>query len=164
MSIAAFGAWLVTALLGLYMFTIWLIEDDESESAAGIRRLRAPVVFSHAGLAFAGLACWFVYLNVDVEQLAWAAAGTVVIVAVLGAAMFTRWIGMRRFASAQEAALAAQPAAPASVFGPGPAARAAALRGPALPPERNFPVAVVALHGICAVITVALVLAAVAIG
>ena len=163
MSIAAFGAWLVTALLGLYMFTIWLIEDDESEREAGIRGLRAPVVFSHVGLAFIGLACWFVYLNVDVEQLAWAAAGIVVIVAVLGAAMFTRWIGIRRIASAQ-AALVAQPAIPPSVFDPEPAVRPAALRGPALPPERNFPVGVVALHGICAVITVALVLAAVAIG
>jgi hypothetical protein len=88
----------------------------------------------------------------------------VVVVAWLGAAMFTRWIGMRRFTSAQEAALAAQPAVPASVFGPGPAATPAPLGGPALPPERNFPVAVVALHGICAVITVALVLAAVALG
>jgi hypothetical protein len=163
MSIAAFGAWLVTALLGLYMFTIWLIEDDESESDAGIRRLRAPVVFSHAGLAFTGLALWFVYLHVDVEQLAWAAAGTVVIVAILGATMFTRWIGIHRMASAQ-AALVVQPAVPPSVFDPAPAVPLAALRGPALPPERNFPVSVVALHGICAVITVALVLAAVVIG
>jgi manganese efflux pump family protein len=163
MSTAAFGAWLVTALLGLYMFTIWLIEDDESEGEAGIRRLRAPVVFSHAGLAFAGLACWFVYLHVDVEQLAWAAAGIVVIVAVLGATMFTRWLGIRRIAS-DRAALAAQPAARPSVFDPEPARQSPVLTGPALPPERNFPVSVVALHGICAVLTVALVLAAVAIG
>jgi hypothetical protein len=163
MSIAAFGAWLVTALLGLYMFTIWLIEDDESEGEAGIRRLRAPVVFSHAGLAFTGLALWFVYLQVGVEQLAWAAAVIVALAAVLGATMFTRWIGIHRLASAQ-AALAARPAAPPSVFDPGPAARPAAPLGPALPPERNFPVSVVALHGICAVITVGLVLAAVVIG
>jgi small-conductance mechanosensitive channel len=163
MSAAAFGAWLVTALLGLYMFTIWLIEDDESEGEAGIRRLRAPVVFSHAGLAFAGLACWFVYLKIDVEQLAWAAAGIVVIVAVLGATMFTRWMGIRRIASAQ-AALAAQPAPRPSVFDPDPARQSPVLRGPALPPERNFPVSVVALHGICAVLTVVLVLAAVAFG
>jgi hypothetical protein len=163
MSIAAFGAWLVTALLGLYMFTIWLIEDDESEREAGIRGLSAPVVFSHVGLAFIGLACWFVYLHVDVEQLAWAAAGIVVIVAVLGAAMFTRWIGIHRIASAQTA-FAAQSAVPPSVFDPEPAVRPVALPGPALPPERNFPVSVVALHGICAVITVALVLAAVAVG
>lgn len=163
MSIAALGAWLVTALLGLYMFTIWLIEDDESEREPGLRRLRAPVVFSHAGLAITGLACWFVYVNVDVEQLAWAAAGTVVITAVLGATMFTRWIGIRRLASAQ-AALAAQPPAPSSVFDPVPPSPAVALSGPGLPPERNFPVSVVALHGIFAVITVAFVLAAVAIG
>jgi manganese efflux pump family protein len=163
MSIAAFGAWLVTALLGLYMFTIWLIEDDESESAAGIRRLRAPVVFSHVGLAFTGLALWFVYLNVGVEQLAWAAAGIVVIVAALGVTMFTRWIGIRRLASAQ-AASAARPPAPPGLFDPGPPARPVALPGPALPPERNFPVSVVALHGICAVITGGLVLAAVVIG
>jgi manganese efflux pump family protein len=160
MSIAAFGAWLVTALLGLYMFTIWLIEDDESESEAGIRRLRAPVVFSHAGLAITGLACWFVYLYVDFDQLAWAAAAIVVSVAALGATMFTRWIGIHRIASAR-AALAEQPPGLHSVFDPVPA-RAAALT--ALPPERNFPVSVVALHGIFAFVTVALVLTAVAIG
>jgi hypothetical protein len=160
MSIAAFGAWLVTALLGLYMFTIWLIEDDESESKAGIRRLRAPVVFSHAGLAFTGLACWFVYLYVDVDELAWAAAGIVAIVAVLGATMFTRWVGIRRLASAQ--AVMAQPAARPGAFDP-PSAQSAAPPGPALPPERNFPVSVVAMHGIFAVFTVALVMATVII-
>jgi hypothetical protein len=163
MSIAALGAWLVTALLGLYMFTIWLIEDDESERGSGLRRLRAPVVFSHAGLAITGLACWFVYVHVDVEQLAWAAAGTAVTAAVLGATMFTRWIGIRRLASAQ-AALAALAPAPPSVFDPVPLSPPLPLPGSGLPPERNFPVSVVALHGIFAVITVALVLTAVAIG
>jgi hypothetical protein len=162
MSIAAFAAWLVTALLGLYMFTIWLIEDDESEGEAGIRRLRAPVVFSHAGLAITGLACWFVYLHVDADELAWAAAGLVVTAAILGATMFTRWIGIRRIASAR-AVLADQPPGPPgapSVFDPVPA-RPAVLTG--LPPERNFPVSVVVLHGIFAVVTVALVLTTVAI-
>jgi hypothetical protein len=162
MSITAFSAWLVTTLLGLYMFTIWLIEDDESESEAGIRRLRAPVVFSHAGLAIAGLACWFVYLHVDVDELAWAAVGLVVTAAVLGATMFTRWIGIRRIASVR-AVLAERPPASPSVFDPVPT-RSAGLPGPGLPAERNFPVSVVALHGIFAVATVALVLTAVAIG
>lgn len=55
MTVAALAAWLLTAGLGLYMFTIWLIEDDGSEDGRSYRRLRAPVVFSHAGLAVTGL-------------------------------------------------------------------------------------------------------------
>ena len=33
MTVAALAAWLLTAGLGLYLFTIWLIEDDGRETA-----------------------------------------------------------------------------------------------------------------------------------
>jgi hypothetical protein len=153
MSTAALITWLLTALLGLYMFTIWLIEDDGRQEGTGYRRLRAPVVFSHVGLAIIALVIWLVHLYVDLGRLDWVPIGLLVIVAVLGVTMFTRWVPVHRLANAQARQLAD--------------ARVSADGGPlpvlplqVLPPERNFPVAVVALHGIFAVITVVLVLIA----
>ena len=40
----------------------------------------------------------------------------------------------------------------------GAGGEAVAAEGPSVPPERNFPVTVVIVHGVCAVATVALVL------
>ena len=134
MSAAALITWFLTALLGLYMFTIWLIEDDGRQDGTGYRRLRAPVVFSHVGLAVVALVIWLLHLYIDLGRLDWVPIGLLVIVAVLGVTMFTRWVPVHRLANEQ------------------------ALQ--ALPPERNFPVTVVALHGIFAVVTVVLVLIA----
>jgi hypothetical protein len=67
--------------------------------------------------------------------------------------MFTRWVPVHRLANAQARQLA--DAWVGADGGPLPV-----LPLQALPPERNFPVAVVALHGIFAVITVVLVLIA----
>ena len=83
MTVAALAAWLLTAGLGLYMFAIWLIEDDGSDDGKGYRRLRAPVVFGHAGLAMTGLGIWFIYSYVDIERLAWVAILILVLVAIL---------------------------------------------------------------------------------
>jgi hypothetical protein len=59
MTVAALVAWLLTAGLGLYMFAIWLIEDDGSETEK-LPAAPAPVVFGHAGLAVTGRSVWFV--------------------------------------------------------------------------------------------------------
>jgi hypothetical protein len=150
MSAAALVTWLLTAVLGLYMFTIWLIEDDGRQDGAGYRRLRAPVVFSHVGLAVVALVIWLVHLYVDLGRLDWVPIGLLAVVAVLGVTMFTRWVPVHRLANAQARQLAetrvAADGSPLPV-----------LPAQALPPERNFPVAVVALHGIFAVVTVVLV-------
>src|SRR5437762_605789 len=98
MKVAALLAWILTAGLGLYMFVIWLIEDDGSEDGKSYRRLRAPVVFGHAGLAVTGLGVWFVYLYVDLGRLAWITIAILVLVATLGVFMFTRWIPVHRMA------------------------------------------------------------------
>jgi uncharacterized membrane protein YozB (DUF420 family) len=153
MNAAALVTWLLTAVLGLYMFTIWLIEDDGNQDGAGYRRLRAPVVFSHVGLAVIALGIWLVHLYIDLGQLDWVPIGLLAIVAVLGVTMFTRWVPVHRMANAQARQLAeARVAADGSPL--------PVLPMTALPPERNFPATVVALHGIFAVITVVLVLIA----
>lgn len=142
MDIAAFTTWLITAGAGLYLFAVWLIEHDGSKSGGAASRLRAPVVFSHVGLAFVGVAVWVVYLYVPQNRLALAALFILLPVALLGFIMLTRWIPVHRAANS-----AGADAAPAT-------AEAVLVVGP---PERNFPVPVVVAHGVFAVITFALV-------
>ena len=167
MTVAALAAWLLTAGLGLYLFTIWLIEDDGSEDARSYRRLRAPVVFGHAGLAVTGLGVWFIYLYVDIGRLAWIAILILVLVAILGVVMFTRWIPVHRMVrrrpvlpDRQETGLVRSRAGPGPVWGP-PEWPGRPFPGTgSLPPEHNFPLPVVVLHGVFAVVTVTLVVLA----
>ncbi len=151
MSIAALTTWLITAAFGLYLFAVWLIEHDGSKTGSAASRLRAPVVFTHVTLAVTGLGVWVVYLYVDTVRLAWAAFFILLPVVLLGAIMLTRWIPVHRAANAGlDGAAFAGPSASA-----GPAASAASA-APALadvvvgPPERNFPVQVVVVHGVSA--------------
>jgi hypothetical protein len=161
MRIAALTTWVLAALLGLYMFTVWLIEDDGSQDLKGYRRLRAPVVFSHAALAVAGLVIYLVFGYVDWHSLVWAAVGILAVVAALGVFMFTRWIPVHRMASAQpdllttERERAASHGLSRSLPEAGPERDQPLLM---LPPERHFPVPVVLLHGVFAVTTFVLVL------
>jgi hypothetical protein len=160
MDVAALAAWILTAILGLYMFTVWLIEDDGSTDRTGSRRLRAPLVFSHAGLALGGLAVWLVYFYVDDDRLAWVSLIILAAVATLGVIMFRRWVPVHQQASGRRLGrpgTAGQPAAAVPPPGsPAAAARVTQLPAP-LPAERNFPVQVVLLHGVMALITVSLV-------
>ncbi len=137
MSLAALFTWIVTAGAGLYLLTIWLIEYDREFQSAAATRLPVPVISAHALLAMAGLVVWAGYLITDASRLAYAAALTLAVVAVLGLTMAVRWIGVYR------------------------AHDAAAVRGEragiTVPPERNFPLSVVIGHGVFAVTTLVLV-------
>lgn len=132
--------WFAAVLLGVYMLAVWLIENDVTDRGVAPSRLPVPVVFGHMFLAAAGLGTWAIYLIIGRKALAWAAIGILGGIAVLGATMFLRWIPVYR-----------QPAEPAN-SGQLPAGVLAA------PAEGNFPVAVVALHGLLAVGTLALAL------
>ena len=127
--------WSATALLGLYMFAVWLIENDLTSRGAIPSRLPVPVIFGHLLLAVSGLTVWVAYLILDRKMLAWTAIGILAAIALLGATMFARWIPVYR--------------------GPPPPRR---FPGdvPPIRPEGNFPVAVVAGHGMLAVSTLIL--------
>jgi hypothetical protein len=135
MNVAALFAWLITAGGGLILLMIWIIEYDHEFQSTAATRLPVPVVSTHATLAIVGLMLWFGYILVDQERLAWASVAILVVVACLGLVMAARWLGVyRRFAK------------------PGP------LQGKkTVPPERNFPVAVVIGHGLFAIVTIVLV-------
>lgn len=140
MGFAAFITWCGTVLLGLYMLTVWLIENDATGRGASASQLPSPVVFTHLVLALSGLAVWVLYLLADWQQLAWAAVGILSVIVLLGLLMFTRWIPVQRAADEPDA------------YAPFPGHEAAT------PPESNFPVAVVACHGLLATTTYILVL------
>ena len=64
LAVAALLSWLVAELLGAWMLRSWIV-------AGGARRQRSrrggaspPVVFSHAGLALAGLTTWVIFLAI----------------------------------------------------------------------------------------------------
>ena len=90
MSIFALITWVITAGLGSYMVATWrrhggLKGDPQTTHLPPAR------VFTHLGLAAAGLVVWIVFLATDRVLLAWIAVGDLVLVAVLGGVMVRRW-------------------------------------------------------------------------
>jgi hypothetical protein len=128
--------WFTAALAGLYMLAVWLIENDVTGRTAAPSRLPVPVVFGHAALALTGLGLWVAYLVAGQDNLAWASIGVLGGIALLGFTMFARWIPVYR-----------DPVPTAGRVG------GTESLGPA---ESNFPVAVVAAHGLLAVSTLVL--------
>jgi manganese efflux pump family protein len=98
-------------------------------------RIRPPLILSHFLLAAGGLVLWVIYLAVDKDVLAWVAFVVLLVVAALGFTMFAIWLQRRR--AVEPVAVGAAPATPA---------------------EQNFPVPIVALHGLLAATTLVLVL------
>lgn len=136
MAVTALITWLLTAVGGFIMLGMWI-------SKGGVRQPRTSkfppaVIFGHFALAAVGLVVWIIYLIAGGTTLAWTAFIVLIPVALLGFVMLLRWIPSYRSAAA------------ARISGPGTTA--------AEPPEKSFPVPVVAVHGLFAVATVVLVL------
>ena len=139
----ALVTWIATAGGGFVLLAIWISRGGMRQRDRG--RIRPALILSHFALAATGLVIWIVYIASDKDALAWIALAILGVVALLGFTMFFIWAGQRQ---RREAA----PAAGSPLEG-GDAGR---------PAEQNFPVAVVALHGLLAVATVILVLLAAA--
>jgi hypothetical protein len=173
MPIIALITWFTTALVGLYLLVIWLIEYDPEFQAEAATRLPVPVISTHVLLAVGGLVLWAAYLITDAMALAWAAAAVLIVVATLGLSMALRWVGVHQARNAP----AKTDAATNVDLAAGVTVRAGATTGWAAtsgnatswnggsgslqltaPPERHFPLPVVIAHGIFAAITVGLVL------
>ncbi len=156
MRFVALIVWFITALWGLYMLAVWLIENDATRQGNAASRLPLPVILAHVGFAVTGLGVWVAYLLLDRPVLAWTAVGILVVIALLGLTMFARWIPVYRMAddeaSVPVAAMSGGPAASA------PGAGHAGMPGTgSLPAEGSFPLLIVLAHGVFAVSTVVLV-------
>jgi len=132
---AALIAWVITAGGGFVLLSIWLARGGMHQQQESGSRIRPPLILSHFLLAAAGLIIWIVYVVNDKDTLAWIAFAILAVVALLGWTMFAIWFRRR-----QRQAGRSEPAASGA------------------PAEQNFPVSVVALHGLLAVTTVVLVL------
>jgi hypothetical protein len=132
---AALITWMLTAGGGFVLLSIWLARGGMRAQHETGNRIRTPLIMSHFLLAAAGLVLWIIYLIDDKEALAWLAFAALVVVAVLGFTMFAIWLRRRQGRT---------------VTGE--------TTTPDMPAEQHFPVAVVALHGVLAATTLALVL------
>jgi hypothetical protein len=140
MGFAALISWFVTALVGLYLVAVWLIENDVTQHGGIASRLPGPVILGHVLLALTGFVAWVIHLIFSSTAWGWAALAILAGIAALGLTMFTRWIPVHAAFVAAES---------------GPLGMSAEFDFPA---ERAFPVTVVAGHGVLAVTTLTLVL------
>lgn len=138
MAWAALILWVVTALGGFYLLTVWLRNGGMQQADRPGRRIKPPLILGHFALAATGLVLWIIYVASDSDALAWIAFVLLLVVALLGFTMLAAWLAQRGGAAAAETADAA---------------------------ERNFPQAVVGLHGVLAATTLVLVfLATIGVG
>jgi hypothetical protein len=151
MRFVALIVWFVTALWGLYMLAVWLIENDATRQGTAASRLPLPVILGHVTCAVSGLGVWVAYLLLDRPVLAWTAVGILAAIAVLGLTMFTRWIPVYRMTGDEVAV----PVGAGVGGAPGGASAATPFRE--LPAEGSFPLVVVLAHGTFAVSTLVLV-------
>jgi hypothetical protein len=132
-------AWLLTAVGGFVLLSIWLARGGMQAAREPGSRIRPGLILSHFALAATGLVLWIIFVATDSDALAWSAF--LLVVAVLGWTMFAIWWRRRQQGAAAQAV------------------------DPTMPPEQHFPVVVVAGHGVLAVTTVVLVfLAAIGVG
>lgn len=131
---AALISWVLTAGGGFILLAIWLRNGGMSQRAPG--EIKPFLILGHFLLAATGLVLWIAYVATDSDALAWIAFALLVVVALLGWTMFAIWYQRRQGMTA-----------------------AAPDQGPQMgsPAEQRFPVSIVALHGLLAVITVVLV-------
>jgi hypothetical protein len=155
---AALIAWVLTAGGGFVLLSIWLARGGMRQEGQSGSRIRPPLILSHFGLAATGLVLWIIYLANDSDTLAWIAFVILAVVAVLGWTMFAIWWQRRQRGATAATVSMSGAGAGGSPGDPG-------NPGDDTPAEQRFPVSIVALHGVLAVITVVLVfLTAIGVG
>jgi hypothetical protein len=132
---AALISWVVTAGGGFVLLAIWLSRGGMRQQREAGNRIRTPLIMSHFLLAAGGLVVWIVYLISSKKVLAWIALAGLAVVALLGFTMLSIWLRRRQGRGAT-----------------------AETTTPGTPAEQHFPVPVVVLHGLLAVVTLVLVL------
>jgi hypothetical protein len=151
MSIAALITWIVTAGFGFFMLIRWATRGGVKKVDGAGTHLPPVRVFTHFGLAAAGLIIWIIYVITDSTILAWIAVVDLVIIATIGVVMVRQWAKDGRAAMAAAAAGARDANA-----GTVEARRVDA--GTVDLAEQHIPRPPVVLHGIFAVSTLILVL------
>jgi hypothetical protein len=132
---AALITWVLTAGGGFVLLSIWLARGGMRQPPEAGNRIRPPLIMSHFLLAAGGLVLWIIFLFNHEDVLAWIAFVALLVVALLGFAMFAIWVRRRQARTATAGGTTAD-----------------------APAEQHFPVAIVGLHGLLAATTLVLVL------
>ena len=157
---AALISWLITVGLGSWMMARWITRGGLRRARLSKASLPPSLIFTHFGLAVAGLLVWGAYLATGLAAAAWAGCVLLLPVAGLGMALVSLWLPERSLAATTAPAVTvpaaqAAPAGAAAGTGAVPGANAAAgAASPALPAARHPPAMIVAAHGVFAVATI----------
>jgi len=89
---AALIAWILAAIAGLYLLVSSMARGGLRRQATKVTRFPATLTLSHPLLGAAGLVVWVFFLTTMQTMYAWVAFGTLVVVALLGFVMLTRWL------------------------------------------------------------------------
>jgi hypothetical protein len=145
MSIAALVTWIITAGFGFFMLLRWATRGGLRKVEGAGTHLPPARVFTHFGLAAAGLIVWIIYLITGNTALAWIAVADLLVVASIGLVMARQWAKDGRAAMA------------AATAGAAPGAVRSGAGGVDLA-EQHIPRPPVVIHGLFAVSTLVLVL------
>ena len=91
MRFATFVSWLLTASLGAFMLTTWLVRGGLRRERARAGGLPPQLIAGHAGLALVGFVVWAAYLASGARALAWTAVGVLMVTMGLGLCTVTLW-------------------------------------------------------------------------
>jgi predicted membrane-bound mannosyltransferase len=130
------------------MMTRWITRGGFRRARLSKAGVPPSLIFTHFGLAVAGLLVWGAYLATGLAAAAWTACVLLLPVAGLGMALVSLWLPERSPAATTVPA-AAVPAGQAV-----PVGVAAGAAGPGPPTARHPPALIVAAHGVFAVATI----------
>lgn len=99
------GLWIVTALLGTYLF-MYASDGGRPESTARATHLPPLVLFLHPVLGVLGIGVWIAYLSADSVILAWVGVAVLTTGIAVGAYLGLRTEGPRKEDEARLVALA----------------------------------------------------------
>jgi hypothetical protein len=163
---AALISWLITVGLGSWMMARWITRGGFRRARLSTAGLPPSLIFTHFGLAVAGLLVWGAYLATGLTAAAWAGCVLLLPVAGLGMALLSLWLPERSLvattvpaATLPAATLPAAQAVPAGATAgtgavPGANAAAGGPASPGPPAARHPPALIVAAHGVFAVATI----------
>jgi hypothetical protein len=83
------GMWFVTLLGGAYLWS-FTVRANREESTARASNLPPLVLFMHPLLALAGLGVWIAYMYYSADELPWVAFGFLLLTALLGFVLLAR--------------------------------------------------------------------------
>jgi len=96
-------AWLLTAVGGFVLLSIWVARDGMQQAREPGSRIRPGLILSHFALAATGLVLWIIYVATGSNALAWIAFVILLAVALLGWSMFAIWWRRRQRAALDQA-------------------------------------------------------------